>query len=509
MTNTNYVTSSGNIQVQNPNGSWSTAIQRMWIKTNAGEPIYSTPIFVQNFVCSGAVSAGGLQVTTANYSGPVFIYQSWDWFLYVVNATTGATIWRYYNTMSGGAPMYGRSQYIKIGSIHYIYGAGHNGYVFCLNGQGVQQWQFGSLYNRTPSETTGTCSFNSGTGVFTDSSKDWANNTFCGYSDNANVTVGSITSTIATCSGTTFTVASPGGLTTGSYSYTITPSTTSGGSPGSDIYYQHAGTLSTESGTTYLYVTGFDNQVVKLNAVTGALVWKYSTLQNNEPFPLIADVNNDGVIECIVCSVDMSVYCLKAPASGDIATLVWKFSSSTGGFNKGNGFDGFPNGGFIKGGSTNYYVVAGCRNGRVYSINGHTGALDTQSTYFNILGNVGIDTKIGISPYSGGDNLIMADYCGNLAMLSNTNDIAWNLQLGNTFRSSPQIATVAGQSVIIACDMAGRVSMVSLGGAVLLQFYVKGSIEGTPWIGDIGDGFTSMLITTNDGYVYLYRLLLT
>ena len=454
----------------NSNGTNSPTtpnINLLWSKTNTGEAIYSSPIFVPNF-------------SSASYSGPVFIYQSWDWYLYVVDAYTGNTIWRY----AFGGPNYGRCQYLNTGTSQYIYGASHEGYIYCLDQNGTRLWAVPNLYYR---ENTGTAYYN-GAGLFTDGSKNWATNSFCGNGDNANINVGGVVTTMDSCSGSNFTVASTGGLTAGNYGYIITPLYAS------DIYYQHAGESSLESGNPYLYISGFDNQIIKINAIYGSIVWKFATLQNCEPYPIIF-TDATGRLVCAAVSVDANIYLLDAATGALLHTLKC-----------GGGFDGFIRYGTIKG-TNDVYVVAGCRDGRIYSVNTTTGTIDASSTVFTQPSGLGIDTGIVLVPNGDGtSDFIMADWPGDLVRLDYSMNIKWRVTLGFTVRSTPLLITVRGIKYVMVCDMSGDVLFYTLDGNLRSKYYIKGSIEGTPWIGDIGDKNLSACITSNDGTVNLIQI---
>lgn len=451
---------------------------KLWEKFNTGEPIYSTPIFVPDFV-------------STLYSGPVFIYQSWDWYLYVVKASDGATVWRY----AFGGPNYGRAQYLKVGANAYIFGASHEGYIYCLDSNGNKLWHFANLYYR---EQSGTLTYN-GSGNCTDATKNWATNSFLRsitdgtYNATITITIGGTPTPhqIKSCSGTGIAIYSPSGsLVNGNtYSYTVTPKYSS------DIYYQHAGTAVIESGVGYLYVTGFDNQVVKLS-MAGAAVWKYSTLENIEPFPLVGDVDGDNVNEVVVSSVDGHMYIF----NGTTGALEGSYTAA-------GGFDAFVKMGAIKGG-TNQFIISGCRDGRVYSVNGTTKALDSKSTAFTALGGDDIDSGVALYDTGFGTyNIIMGNDPGFVVSLDYNLNVLWRLSTGLLINSTPEIFYVGTTQLIALFDMAGGVTLIQGDGTILSQFHVKGGIEGTPYISDVNnDGYPEMLITTIDGNVFLYSI---
>jgi hypothetical protein len=452
-------------------------VTQLWRKDNAGEQIYSTPIYVPGFSCT-------------TFTGPVFIYQSWDWFIYVVKASDGATVWRY----STGDNCYGRAQYLELAGNQYIIGASHSGKVYCLDEEGALRWEFNNLYAR---EHTGTAVFNA-PDSFTDVSKNWAENSFLNSlstgTNNATITPNAIPGMkIKTCDGDTLTVYSPdGGLVdTQSYTYTITPRFTS------DYFYQHAGTVTIESGfIPYLYVTGFDQQCVKINILTGAKVWAFACFNDIEPFPLVQDIDGDANLECVFTSVDSTMYVLNATTGALEGSI-----SGT------EGFDSFINSQTIKGDGT-VYVVSGNRDGRVYSMNGTTKALDNKSTQFDALGGNAIDA--GVTFYNNGDgtyNTVFNSDPGFIVMLDPEMNVVWRIVTRLLLNCSPQVATINGEQTIVVCDMAGGITFISATGTMMSQIHVRGRIEGTPYIADIdGDGLTEMMVNTLDGKSYLFRL---
>lgn len=457
----------------------ATSIERVWMTKNAGEPIYSTPIFVPNFTC-------------ATFSGPVFIYQSWDWYLYVVRASNGSTVWRY----PFGAENYGRPQYVNHAGVQRIFGASHDGYVYCLDENGNKLWHVANLYIR---EGAGTLTYN-GSGAFTDATKSWAANSFLRSlshgNENAklNITVSGVPHVldIKTCQGTSISVYSPPpGLVVGnSYSYTITPRYES------DVYFQHAGKVSIEAGVLYLYVCGFDGQCIKIDVATGNVVWKFSTLENIEPFPLVSDIDNNGSVEVVVSSVDWQIYILNGATGQQISAI-----------SGGEGFDSFVFAETIKGDGVKY-IVSGCRDGRVYTINGATKLVDNVSTEFGTLAGNDIDAGCALIPNIDGTfDILMVGDPGFIVKFDKELNVKWRRLTGLLHNSTPQVVTIGVTQVIVACDMSGGVSFYSVDGELLSQFHVRGGIEGTPYIGDIdNDGLVEMLITTIDGYVYLIKI---
>jgi hypothetical protein len=453
-------------------------VAMVWEKSNAGEQIYSTPIYVPGF-------------TSTLYSGPVFIYQSWDWFVYVVRADNGDTVWRANTT----AECYGRAQYLELSGQQYIFGASHSGQVYCWDEEKNVRWVFNNLYDR---EASGTALFTA-PNTFTDVTKDWAENSFINSSSNAsgsnngNFIPDAISGMrIESCNGDTITVFNPDGalVDATSYDYTIEQRFVS------DSYYQHAGTVSVEGGVPYLYVTGFDQQCVKISVLTGTKVWAFSTFNDIEPFPLVQDIDGDGNLECVFSSVDSYMYVVDATTGafeGSIKAI--------------EGFDSFLQSGTIKGTST-VYVVSGNRDGRVYTMDGVTKTVDQKSTQFDALGGNAIDA--GIALYDNGDstyNSVMNSDPGFIIMLDPELNVVWRIVTRLLLNCTPQVAMINGQQIIVVCDMAGGITFISGLGTQLSQIHVRGRIEGTPYIADIdGDGVTEMMVNTLDGKSYLFKL---
>lgn len=455
----------------------NATVTELWSKSNTGEPIYSTPIYAPDFA-------------STLYTGPVFIYQSWDWYIYVVKASDGGTVFRY----ATGAPCYGRPQYAKISGVCYIFGASHDGFVYCLDGDGVLQWTHANLYAR---EGSGTVTY-IGSNQFRDTSKTWANNSFVRDSGQPTINgkftivVGGIPQevSIVACSGDTVTVDYvPAGVTIGpSYSYSISPRYAS------DVYYQHAGSISNESGTNYLYVTGFDGQIVKLD-MSGSVLWKYSTKENIEPYPHIADINGDSINEVTVSSVDGFIYIFSATG-----TLLGTIQG-------GEGFDAFVTSDTVRGGAT-VYLVSGNRDGKTYLINGSTYSLVAKSATLESLAGNDIDSGCVTMPNGDGTyRILAANDPGFIACYDKDMNTMWRLFTGSIYNSTPRSYVIGGVYYFIVSDMGGGVSFYDKDGKLKSQFYVKDGIEGSIFIQDIDlDGKLEILITSLDGYVRLYRL---
>ena len=138
----------------------------------------------------------------------------------------------------------------------------------------------------------------------------------------------------------------------------------------SDLYYQHAGTINVESGTTYLYTAGFDATLTKRNALTGALIWRYWTGENIEPFPLVAPVTDTVTPSVLVNSIDGYTHCVSTSGA-----LVWKTQGTAN-----IGLDSYLEAANVANNATYLNVVINQRRsgsaqaGRCFMLRGDTGA---------------------------------------------------------------------------------------------------------------------------------------
>lgn len=448
----------------------------VWEYVNqTGQAIYSTPI-----------------ITTFSNGKKVLIYQGWDWYLYVHDLATGELLWRY----AFGGNNYGRPQAEDVngdGKIE-IFGASHEGVIYCLDENGNRLWFIQNLYDR---EGNGTATFGT-SNTLVDTSKSWATNSFIRSSEISGENA-SIQITDGKGSGQTLEIKYASGNTITTFeNWTTVPDSTSKykiiPKKQSDIHYQHAGQLSKEYGVWYLYVTGFDGQCVKIDASTGDIVWKFSSLENIEPFPIITDINNDGILECIFASVDTNIYCLRATDG----TKMW--STSTG-----EGNDSFLSYGDIDNDGVTEIIV-NSRSNRCYILNGKTGTIEHKST--DVGGD--IDTQPILADINGDglNEIVFGCDSGYVYCLDNKANTLWRFNQGVTMNASVNVLDINhdGKQEILSPDMNGTISILDGNGVEIGQIHTKGSIEGTPIVGDLdGDGKIEMVITSIDGYVKMIR----
>lgn len=446
---------------------------------------------------------------SAIYSSPIVamvagvrcaIIPSYDWYVYVLRLSDGAKQW----DVAFDGECYGRAQAADVNGDGRteIFVPSHDGKVHCLDDTGTELWAHQNLYDREGNGTATAATANS----ITDTTKSWAPNSFMrppnpdtGANDNAKLTIVSGTGagqskSIKTVTATKLTVVS-----------NFSPAPTAGSVYKvealweSDRIFMHAGTLSQEGGTWFLYITNFANQCVKLNASTGALVWKMSALENIEPHPLVMDVNSDGQLEVLFGSIDGNLYCRK----GSDGSAVWTCNLGE----APEGLDAFTTAADVDNDGTIEVVQSG-RSNRVHWVNGKTGVEKAHS--IDTLHD--IDSRPAFFPAVDGQiDVLSAGDSGMAHRFRPDGTTVWRTMVvptGIEVNSSPLIFDVDGDGEVecIVCDMAGGICFLDEQGRERGRMYPRGGVEGVPMVGDLdGDGRIELLLTTVDGYVQLYR----
>ncbi len=469
----------------------SSPVTLVWRYTMpGGEPVYSSPI-------RGTVRDAGGTAYDA------IVFQSWDWYLYALKCTDGTLIWR----KAFEDTSYGRPQMSDVNGDGYneIFGSSHDGKIWSLTDQGENRWQHSNLYDR---EGNGTAT-GGGAKYLTDTTKNWVSNSFLraqGPGFNASIEIlsgtgaGQIREIESRYSSTRLNIITAWGTIPNATSvYRVNPANES------DKYFMHAGQLSQESGVWYLYVTGFDGQAVKLNADTGAIIWRFSTLENIEPYPLIVDINGDDILECLVVSVDGTCYCLNSLTGA----VVWSTYVTD------EGLDAFLNYGDVDNDAV-LEVVVNSRFNRVYILDGVTGV----QKYVSIDTGGDLDSRPLLIPLASGmmDIAVSGDsglvYKFSVVSGSPFLITKWRYfgspgpNSISEYNSSPFLLSTDfdGREKAVFFDMLGTGIILTLDGTFQDYIFATGGVEGTPIVGDFdGDGKTEMVLTTIDGHVEKYR----
>lgn len=459
----------------------------VWTTKSPGdEAIFSTPVY--------AKFSDGRKVV---------IYQSWDWYIYVRDVSTGELIWRDHFDDAN----YGRPQAEDVngdGKIEII-GASHDGKIRCWNESGTVLWTQYNMYLKDD-YVSGTATGGSDWSII-DTTKSWVKNSFIRPSKEGNLN-GEQNAWVEIISGkgagqkvnissaegnTLWTATALDPIPDATSVYKITPAYES------DHYFQHAGQLNKEGNKWYLYVTGFDNMCRKLDATTGDIIWLFSALEHNEPFPLIVDIDGDGVLECLFGSVDENVYCLNA-VNGELkwnATLPYNA-----------GVDCFPQAYDMDGDGELEYVT-NSRGGRTYYLNGKDGSVKYKSTDYTTWTTSEANSRPTVfNMPDGSPACVWGGLAGYVYCLDGEANTIWRKYLGPNMRGSTNIVDVDGdgQLEILVPDMMGTLTILDLDGKEIGQVNMKGGIEGTPLVGDLeGDGNIEVILNSLDGYTSCYR----
>lgn len=446
---------------------------------------------------SGGTFSSAIGPVTLN-GVPCVLFTGLDGYIYALRADDGTLRWR----VLTGDLCYGRCQAgdVDADGHNEVFAASHDGYVWSLDKLGNLRWKFANLYDREGSGTTTSATAT----TMTDSGKTWAANAFLradglGFGASLRYTSGP-----AAGQSREITV-SPGGstLTVGS---AFSPAPTAGGGDTyvidpkyvSDRYFQHAGTLVDEGGNWFLYITGFDNHAYKINANTGAIVWKFATFENIEPYPLVVTIS--GTRYCIIASVDGYVRCLNATTGA----LFW--SAATG------PCDAFIHAADVDADGT-IEILVSARSGRVYILHGGTGAVKWASTItgawqFPEINCAAQPLKL---PAEARIRIVTGGDAGTAWCFDHEATTLWvRPLLPNVINASPVAHDITGTGAakVLIGDSRGTLHCIDLDtGEPFGAMHVKGVIEGIPLYADLdSDGRAELVITTEDGYVECFRI---
>lgn len=443
-----------------------------------GKPIYSSPI-------------GPVMARANGERHRAVVLCGWDGHVSALRADTGQALWR----ARAGGPCYGRCQAADVdgdGAVE-IFAPGHDGLIRCLSDDGTLRWTFASLYGREASGQTS----RAGPRSLTDDSKAWAANAFLRVQGRGHGALLRITSgpgagqareVVGNPGGSTLTVAEPWDvLPVAGDTYRVEPRWPS------DRYYQHAGTLVHEPGGWFLYAGGFDNQLCKIDARSGALVWQYAALENIEPYPLVLAA--DGGVRVYSACVDGRTRCL----DGATGALIWE--ADTG-----------PTDAFIAAADVNgdgrIELLVSSRDNRAYILDAHRGRV------LGISEDIGADIDCAAMPVhmpgQGSHRIVTGCDAGKLWCIDGSGRTVWRQPLSTRpINSSAVVHDVLGRGspAVLIGDMEGSLHCVDVAtGGVIGSLRLAGGIEGVPWYGDLdGDGHAELVVTTTAGEVRAWR----
>lgn len=446
--------------------------RRIW-RTTSESPVYSSPVV-------GTFSDGTLVVAT----------QNWDWYGRVINAQTGELIW----SRPFSDTLYGRAQIADVNGDGKaeVFFASHAGEIRCYAEDNTLLWEQYDEYTVQGSGTVESATAYS----ITDTTKKWAENSFIRNTgvatDNAilKITEGTGAGQEVSLSGVEatklWTADELNPIPDATSKYEIVPRYES------DKVFQHAGQLVEEEDGFYLYTVGFDMICRKIDAKTGNILWRFSSHEANEPYPLIVDIDQDGELECMFSSVDGYLYCLNAKTGEQ----KWKADVYSA--------DAFLN--YMRLSNGELGVVCSSRDHSVYVINGKDGSRYSKTTDTT----QDIDARPVVYDFNGDgkDEFIFNGDAGDVYCCNEYGETLWKRRIGIFANASPVMADINndGKPEIAVSDMSGTITFFNGDGDIVHEMHMQGAVEGTPIIEDIdGDGRVEIVVTTLNGHTEMYR----
>lgn len=472
---------------------------RLWsFKVPGGEKNYTTPI-------------GPFTVSNGFEYKKAILACSWDWHVYALDVTDGSQIWR----TATGDTIYGRAQAGDINGDNRveIFVPSHSGYVRRYDDEGVWDgWELQNVYDREGSGSIDSLTIipavsggiDPGYITITDSSQNWAEDAFVRNRNPSNFDEAAFNAQVefidGPAIGESLYVKSVNGSELVLYGLTqVAPQV--GDSfviyayAPSDTYFMHAGQLIQEGANWFLYVTSFDSHIYKVNANTGAIIWKYAAQEQTEPWPWVGDLLNDGNNKVIYGNLDGFLRC----RDGNTGTLEWETELG--------GMDATPYVAPTGPGGINEVFISG-RSGKVYRLESASG---------NILAESGRpqnwrDISSSALPMKRSDNewqIVTGGNRGNAQAFDLDMFNLWSIvATQDNINSTPKLHDVTGNGKLdaIIWDMVGHGHIISEDGYPIGKMFAKGSVEGMPLVADIdGDGQVEMVVSTLDGYFHCFR----
>jgi outer membrane protein assembly factor BamB len=192
---------------------------------------------------------------------------------------------------------------------------------------------------------------------------------------------------------------------------------------GSYVYSSPAIGDINNDGIPDVVVGSLDYKIYALRGDNGSLLWSYTTGGSVSSSPAIGDINNDGIPDVVVGSWDKKIYALR----GDNGSLLWSYttggsvssSPAIGDINN----DGIPD------------VVVGSEDGKIYALRGDNGSLLwSVSLPFPQYGRDGIKLA-DINP-SPGLEVIASTSGDSVYVISSNGTVLWSMRPVGAMRNS-------------------------------------------------------------------------
>ncbi|MBI2900250.1 MAG: PQQ-binding-like beta-propeller repeat protein, partial [Planctomycetes bacterium] len=245
-----------------------------------------------------------------------------------------------------------------------------------------------------------------------------------------------------------------------------------------------------------------DSQIYAISGRDGAKLWEFKTGSKVSSSPALADLDGDGVPDCVVGSTDSKVYAL----SGRDGARLWEFKTGGGGSSSPaladfNG-DGVPD------------CVVGLDNSKVYALSGLPAeALAKAGRESRVLWEFNTGSRVSSSPAladlngDGVPDCVLGSDDSRVYALSGCDGVTlWEIKTGDAVRSSPALLNLNGDDVP-ECVVGSNDSKVYLlsgrEGAKLWEFKTANAIQSSPALADLnGDGVPDCVVGSNDSKVY-------
>jgi len=196
-------------------------------------------------------------------------------------------------------------------------------------------------------------------------------------------------------------------------------------------------------------------------------------------------LNNDGTVEVLVSSLDSYVYCLNSQTG----SVIWKTKLDDG------------NDAFIEvhdiDGDGNLEALISSRDNRVHILN----CVDGSVKAFTRDSGGDIDCK----PLALGNEFYCGSDSGTICGYDSEGEAVWGYKANAATNTSMVLGTLNGTNLLIQGDQSGALHVLTEDGKVVKVLYLRGGIEGTPYI-ENNDDHINLYITTVEGWTYLIKL---
>ncbi len=223
------------------------------------------------------------------------------------------------------------------------------------------------------------------------------------------------------------------------------------------------------------------------------VLWVFQTDGSVVSSPALGDIDNDGQIEVVIGSMDGKVYIL----NGKTGALEWSYQTGSGVASSAAiaDLDGDPY----------FEIITGSTDGKVYCLkwDGTTGSVKWT---FTTSGSVFSSPAIGDIDGDGKYDVVVGSDDGNIYALNADGSLKWNYLTGGAIHSSPALANrgTKGLGVYIGSYDGYLYLIDGITGTLIDRFLTYGDIYTSPSVADV-DGDGKLEIFFYDASWSLYR----